>query len=463
MSAMTGYNRTTTTSSSNSRGACFAVADGRSTGIFFSLAEALVQIKGFPGAKISNFPSVQQAREFLEAHGLSPLDSGGWLSTRKDRPPLLYSKRAYGSKKGDSFVVVESSAVTTTPTTPWPNPSSQQLSSSTMTSPFFHGRHHLPSSLGREEPQQVRPIVSRDTSPQEGASVPSSSPDGRQGQKHTREHVDTRNLLTESKKAKVCEIINSDGDCDQRGEAPAPKQLEDNSNPTQSSMDDRAAVPEVSFDSIQRRAIDAALEGKNVFLTGVAGTGKSLVTQTIVHNAKTVLRREVACAAPTGVAAVNLGPELGAQTVHSLAGVGVPQSARDFANLLSPWTAKKWRAIEVLVLDEIGMLQADFLDWLDVFVRKARNRPLEPFGGIQLIFVGDFAQLGPIPGRTSLKNEALKPKDDGADCLLGISVRAPPPEMGIAVAVTVSFCRRSMPLEGGNNSPLTEDGMPICM
>ena len=94
------------------------------------------------------------------------------------------------------------------------------------------------------------------------------------------------------------------------------------------------------------------------------------------------------------MAAVNLGPELGAQTVHSLAGVGVPQTASGFDKILSPWTSKKWKKIEVLVLDEIGMLGADFLDWMDVYVRKARRRPLEAFGGIQLIFVGDFAQLG---------------------------------------------------------------------
>ena len=89
------------------------------------------------------------------------------------------------------------------------------------------------------------------------------------------------------------------------------------------------------------------------------------------------MRKEVAVAAPTGVAAVNLGPELGAQTVHSLAGVGVPQTASGFEKMLSPWTAKKWKKIEVLVLDEIGMLGADFLDWMDVYVRKARKKPLE--------------------------------------------------------------------------------------
>ena len=65
-------------------------------------------------------------------------------------------------------------------------------------------------------------------------------------------------------------------------------------------------------------------------LKGVAGTGKSLVTRKIVENAK-AMNKEVAVAAPTGVAAVNLN--LGAQTVHSLAGIKVPQRARDFSSM----------------------------------------------------------------------------------------------------------------------------------
>ena len=55
-----------------------------------------------------------------------------------------------------------------------------------------------------------------------------------------------------------------------------------------------------------------------------------------------------------GVAAVNLGPELGAQTIHSLAGCGVAQSGRDFKKLLTRFTAKRWKTIEMLIIDEIG-------------------------------------------------------------------------------------------------------------
>ena len=100
----------------------------------------------------------------------------------------------------------------------------------------------------------------------------------------------------------------------------------------------------------------------------------------------------------------------------------MPETASGFDKMLSPWKAKKWRSIEVLVLDEIGMLEADFLDWLDVYVRKARRRPLDVFGGIQLIFVGDFAQLGPIAGRGhSLQRKAYEPNEPGAGHLMGIN------------------------------------------
>jgi len=58
-------------------------------------------------------------------------------------------------------------------------------------------------------------------------------------------------------------------------------------------------------------------------------------------------------------------------------------------------TKETWRNMDVLVLDEVGMLSADLLDWIDNEVRSIRGKDLDKaFGGIQLIFVGDFAQLG---------------------------------------------------------------------
>lgn len=123
------------------------------------------------------------------------------------------------------------------------------------------------------------------------------------------------------------------------------------------------------LDAVQKRAVNAALSGRNVFVTGVAGTGKSRVTQRIVQACQQA-GRQVAVAAPTGVAAVNLN--LDAQTIHSLAGIPVPQKARDFGRMNGFSTSKKWRKLQTLVIDEIGMVTAEFLDWLDVHVRRIR-------------------------------------------------------------------------------------------
>ncbi len=82
-------------------------------------------------------------------------------------------------------------------------------------------------------------------------------------------------------------------------------------------------------------------------------------------------------------------------------------------------SADAWRSMHVLVLDEVGMLEAEVLDWIDVTVREIRGRRNEAFGGIQLIFVGDFAQLGPIEGHDELKKlTPASPFDKGADIVL---------------------------------------------
>jgi ATP-dependent DNA helicase PIF1 len=156
-----------------------------------------------------------------------------------------------------------------------------------------------------------------------------------------------------------------------------------------------------------------------VLFYSVAGTGKSHVTRQIVQQAREQRRLEVGICAPTGVAAVNLN--LGAQTVHSLAGIRVPQRYRDFATMFGKINVRKWNKLDMLVIDEVGMLTADFIDWLDCTVRQVRKVPHEVFGGIQMILVGDFAQLGPVPGAISMANQrAYPPHEEGADCFLDV-------------------------------------------
>ena len=143
--------------------------------------------------------------------------------------------------------------------------------------------------------------------------------------------------------------------------------------------------PKVELDGTQLEAVDYAVQGHNIFLTGVAGTGKSLVTQRIIASLRSS-GKKVSVAASTGVAAVAIG----GATLHSLAGSGVPKGAKDFGRIWSnKLSVKTWKNMDVLVLDEVGMLAADFLEWLDHTIRDLRGEPSAAFGGIQLIFVGN--------------------------------------------------------------------------
>jgi hypothetical protein len=184
------------------------------------------------------------------------------------------------------------------------------------------------------------------------------------------------------------------------------------------------------FDAKQREAITLAAAGGNIFLTGVAGTGKSAVTERIVSDARAA-GKSVALTAPTGVAALNVG----GSTIHSMAGCGVPTVAAHFGRMWESQKRDNWRALDMLVLDEVGMVMADFLDLMDHEVRRIRctcrdrkdktkrctcGSAEQPFGNVQLVFVGDFAQLPPVPGKVNLMQQCLKPDEPGADLKLGV-------------------------------------------
>jgi hypothetical protein len=132
---------------------------------------------------------------------------------------------------------------------------------------------------------------------------------------------------------------------------------------------------------------------KNIFLTGKAGTGKT----TFLHNLKQESPKRMVVVAPTGVAAINAG----GMTIHSFFqlpfGPYVPGSAQD-PTRQRRFSGEKIRLIQsldLLVIDEISMVRADVLDAIDDVLRRYRDRS-KPFGGVQLLMIGDLHQLPPI-------------------------------------------------------------------
>ncbi len=155
-----------------------------------------------------------------------------------------------------------------------------------------------------------------------------------------------------------------------------------------------------SLDPTQRGILDLCLSGKNVFLTGVGGTGKTFVLRQITE----AMRRKygakrVAVTASTGIAAV----QAEGQTLHSVAGAGVPNVVSDFEKCRKQRDA--WRQMACLIVDEVSLIEPAYLDWLDAMIRELRRAPSKAFGGVQLIFSGDFLQLPGICKGVSLASK----------------------------------------------------------
>ena len=127
--------------------------------------------------------------------------------------------------------------------------------------------------------------------------------------------------------------------------------------------------------------------GSNVLILGQAGTGKS----TFIQYLKTASAKRIVCACPTAVSALNIG----GQTIHSL--FRIPP--RDFIMpeilRLRARTRNILVATDVLVIDEISMVAPDLLDAMDILARNARHNNA-PFGGIQIVAIGDMFQLPPV-------------------------------------------------------------------
>jgi ATP-dependent exoDNAse (exonuclease V) alpha subunit len=145
--------------------------------------------------------------------------------------------------------------------------------------------------------------------------------------------------------------------------------------------------------STEQQALFDYIEGSenNIFVTGRAGTGKSTLLTYLIENTK----KKVAVCAPTGVAALNVG----GVTIHSLFGFpfGI-LGTEDIGRHLNRRTREVLAAIDMLVIDEVSMVNADLMDTMSRAMGIARGRRKLPFGGAQVVMFGDPYQLAPVPG-----------------------------------------------------------------
>ena len=131
--------------------------------------------------------------------------------------------------------------------------------------------------------------------------------------------------------------------------------------------------------------------GKSVFLTGKAGTGKTTFLKKVVEES----RKRVVVVAPTGIAAINAG----GVTIHSFFQLPlhpfIPGAKIESKFAFSKEKRSILKTIDLLVIDEISMVRSDLLDAVDSVLRRFRNKG-KPFGGVQLLMIGDLQQLAPV-------------------------------------------------------------------
>jgi hypothetical protein len=155
----------------------------------------------------------------------------------------------------------------------------------------------------------------------------------------------------------------------------------------------------------QARALDVLKTGANVFLTGEPGAGKTYVINQYIAWLE-ACGLSVAVTASTGIAATHIG----GMTIHSWSGAGARDTLTqyDLDQIVSrEATVKRVKKAHVLVIDEISMLDGKLLDMVDVIARTIRQRS-DAFGGLQVVFVGDFFQLPPVARQGDMMRYAFE-------------------------------------------------------
>jgi ATP-dependent DNA helicase PIF1 len=192
--------------------------------------------------------------------------------------------------------------------------------------------------------------------------------------------------------------VTSDSSCEKKAESINSSSFDMSCSNMQNILSQKESEAKllVVLNENQQKAFDHFKNNKNVFITGPAGTGKSVVIKEII---KYCIDNNIhfGTTATTGNAALLIG----GRTIHSYLGIGLAEkSAKELYNhnrYHLSHTVKKLRDLEVLIIDEISMLDLELFNKISEYLSLIKFNK-KPFGGIKLILTGDFCQLEPVNG-----------------------------------------------------------------
>lgn len=152
-------------------------------------------------------------------------------------------------------------------------------------------------------------------------------------------------------------------------------------------------IPNFAWSESQLQVIKFITEGKNIFFTGCAGTGKSTLLKFLK---KTLPSRTTYMTAATGIAACHFG----GITLHSFVGAGLAKgNVRQCVYRMKETAILRWKTARLLFVDECSMVSGAFVEKVN-FIGQQIRQNAKPFGGIQVVFCGDFLQLPPVTRKT---------------------------------------------------------------
>ncbi len=160
-------------------------------------------------------------------------------------------------------------------------------------------------------------------------------------------------------------------------------------------------------------------EGRNVFITGPGGCGKSYLLKAIKQIANLLYKKKCYLTGTSGVASYNIG----GMTIHKFSGIGInkePEMANSIANKIIKKGGdcfKRWTECQILVIDEISMMGMSTFDLLNDVAKIVRQSP-QSFGGLQLVVSGDFFQLPPIKDEMVFKGNLWYELDFKTHCMM---------------------------------------------